>query len=229
MGRRSTFIQPQKQVADLKEFKGPWNPDNVQYLIDWWPHWGTVIIANKLNLSRQQVKSKVNSMNLLLLPRDQRLCSLCQLRYQDPKNRMVLCRDCRLQRRAASRRSQERTREQWMGETLAVRKYSSDKQASLTVDFLIDLWDKQNGLCYYSGLPMIEPKYGAGRNAFTASLDRLDSSLGYIPSNVVWAMWICNVGKNNFTVDQYLSLCKAVAEHWGLQNTPQTDSALRTT
>lgn len=51
----------------------------------------------------------------------------------------------------------------------------------ITQDDLMGLWDRQQGLCYYSKLPMTpRPK-----SEWQCSLERLDPSLGYILSNVV--------------------------------------------
>lgn len=62
-------------------------------------------------------------------------------------------------------------------------------ECSVDVDYLIDLWDRQNGRCAYTGI-----KLGWYSNSvFSAQLDRINPSLQYVEGNVVW----CNKGFNN--------------------------------
>lgn len=56
-------------------------------------------------------------------------------------------------------------------------------------DYLEDLWARQNGRCAYSGLPMRLFEYrrtekGVRGIPTDASLDRIDSSRGYVRGNV---------------------------------------------
>ena len=52
---------------------------------------------------------------------------------------------------------------------------------AITLDYIINMWNDQSGLCYYSGLPMIT-KSGSD---FQCSLERKNRDMGYIKSNVV--------------------------------------------
>ena len=52
---------------------------------------------------------------------------------------------------------------------------------SITIQNLYDQWDIQNGLCYYSYLPMItKPNHD-----WQCSLERKDPNKGYVPDNIV--------------------------------------------
>lgn len=44
-------------------------------------------------------------------------------------------------------------------------------------------------------------------------VDRLDSSRGYTPENVVSCCGVCNIMKNTKTVDEFISACRAVVQH----------------
>lgn len=46
----------------------------------------------------------------------------------------------------------------------------------------------------------------------TASLDRIDSGLGYTPSNVQWVHAMVNMCKNKYSQDLFVSMCEAVAD-----------------
>ena len=47
----------------------------------------------------------------------------------------------------------------------------------------------------------------------TASLDRIDSEKGYVAGNVHWVHKTVNKMKMEFSVDDFVSVCKEVAEH----------------
>jgi len=44
-------------------------------MAEWWPHFGTYYIADKLRLSRGQVKAKADKMGLRMLPKYERRCA----------------------------------------------------------------------------------------------------------------------------------------------------------
>jgi hypothetical protein len=74
----------------------------------------------------------------------------------------------------------------------------------LTIEYLADLLDnKQGGLCAYTGLP-ISIRSG------TASVDRKDSSKGYIEGNVQWVHKDINMMKRHYTEEYFFHLCSLV-------------------
>lgn len=70
--------------------------------------------------------------------------------------------------------------------------------SDLTVEYLKDLWDKQQGKCI-SGIDMHLPKNTRERHdvLHCASLDRIDSSKGYIQGNVQFICKFINLGKGD--------------------------------
>lgn len=67
---------------------------------------------------------------------------------------------------------------------------------NLDNQYIHDIWLKQNGLCCYTGLPM--KLAGATKNIFEmASLDRIDSSIGYMKGNVQFCITAINYAKND--------------------------------
>ena len=68
----------------------------------------------------------------------------------------------------------------------------------LTADDLRELYKKQNGKCYYTGIPMklTADKY---RDLFLMSIDRISSTEGYTKDNVVLCCWGMNVLKGPHT------------------------------
>jgi len=79
-------------------------------------------------------------------------------------------------------------------------------------------WDEQKGLCFYSGLPLSFSKDGTMKDtnihlSLTASLDRLDSSIGYFPHNIAWTSKTINRVKMNLPHETFLKMCEIVFKH----------------
>lgn len=199
--------------------KAVWTEEKTQTLIQWWPHWGVKKLAEMLGFTKGQVKAKVDHLRLKMLPQPQRLCIQCQKNKQSKRVYGFFCRKCYLQKRMKLRRSAPaKPRREWMMELLRTLKYRSIKrcgqESNLDIDFLLALWQEQDGKCFFSGQTLKEPVYyGRGRNWDIASIDRLDPSLGYIKGNVAWCCWGCNSGKSDFQLNEYLNLCKKIADN----------------
>jgi len=79
----------------------------------------------------------------------------------------------------------------------------------LSTDFLISLWNKQDGKCFYTGDDLTLDR--DRKNGSSASLDRMDSNRGYTRDNVVWTSRIANMSKGQRSVDEFLLFCRLVA------------------
>jgi hypothetical protein len=82
---------------------------------------------------------------------------------------------------------------------------------NITLDDLLDLWNEQNGICIYSGVKLVHPNNG-GNNLNTASLDRIDSNLGYVKGNLQFISIICNQAKNNLSHKEMLEFIKKICD-----------------
>lgn len=94
-----------------------------------------------------------------------------------------------------------------------VYKYRSLKEKlpfDLTYEFLIELLNAQNFLCYYSK-QLLELKKNT--NA-CASLDRIDSKKGYTKDNVRWSCLRVNLAKNDMSEIEFLEMCKDVVKNF---------------
>jgi hypothetical protein len=78
---------------------------------------------------------------------------------------------------------------------------------SITIEYCWELYEKQQGKCALSGLPIL-----FGKNS-TASLDRIDSSIGYTNNNVQWTHKNVNKMKGNFVLNNFIDLCSLIAEN----------------
>jgi hypothetical protein len=86
---------------------------------------------------------------------------------------------------------------------------------NITIEYVWDLFKKQKGVCALSGL-LIKFYKGSGRtnrSSQTASLDRIDPSLGYIEGNVQWVHKTINLMRHHYDLDMFYSACRAVARH----------------
>jgi len=82
-----------------------------------------------------------------------------------------------------------------------------NKEWDLDIIYLGDLWEMQKGKCAYTGW---ELEIGENGHIKTASLDRIDSSKGYIRGNVQWVHKNVNYAKHTLTHDEFIQMCQAV-------------------
>jgi hypothetical protein len=80
----------------------------------------------------------------------------------------------------------------------------------INMEYLWKLFKKQKGLCALSGLPIKMPI--RPQDEQTASLDRIDSSLGYVEGNVQWLHKYINKMKLDHDQDFFIELCHSVVE-----------------
>lgn len=83
----------------------------------------------------------------------------------------------------------------------------------LTVEDMWDIFIQQDGKCAITGvnINMLNANINNNYHLQTASLDRKDSSKGYIKGNVQWVHKAINSLKSDFTDDEFISLCHLVA------------------
>lgn len=91
----------------------------------------------------------------------------------------------------------------------------------LTLEYLKSVWDSQNGICPYSGINLILPTYTTGHKnpIYTASVDRIDSSKGYVPGNIQFVSMSINYMKNTMSHDETIRMCKIIANNFLLDRT----------
>lgn len=80
---------------------------------------------------------------------------------------------------------------------------------NITLDYLIYLWNKQQGKCALSGIDMTTILYD-GRTNTNVSVDRIDPSRGYTMDNVQLVCMACNQMKNDMSVSELYSFCKNI-------------------
>lgn len=85
----------------------------------------------------------------------------------------------------------------------------------VSIEYLWNLFQEQKQICAITGdyIPNIKE----------ASLDRIDSSKGYIEGNVQWVTYRANISKHTMTMNELYEFCKKVLNHANQQpSTPLT-------
>lgn len=106
----------------------------------------------------------------------------------------------------------------WMGhEEISKRYWSRIKlnakkrnlEFSISIEEAWDQWIKQDKKCALSGQSLLHFKC-KGNNS-TASLDRIDSSKGYVFGNIQWIHKDINKIKTDFNNDRFIEICNLVS------------------
>lgn len=94
-------------------------------------------------------------------------------------------------------------------------KENKKKVYDITLEYLKELWESQDGKCPYTGWPMknlecCTPDKQLPLTPDRASLDRIDSSKGYIKGNVQFVCYMAQCCKGAFSSQQMIEFCEAV-------------------
>jgi hypothetical protein len=115
---------------------------------------------------------------------------------------------------AYSKRSYEKARtdlKRWFSKGLTTtRGYCKRKGDAfdLTADYLVELFNSQNGLCALTGRVMLYGSEGVQRDS--VSIDRIDHEGGYVIGNVRLVTYQANAARNRFSDDELFAFCEAV-------------------
>ena len=88
-----------------------------------------------------------------------------------------------------------------------------NKSWSIDISYAAKKFEEQGGLCALSGIEIDAGGSGCGLNEITASLDRIDNSVGYEPENIQWVHKDINMMRGSLGVDRFLDLCSHVASN----------------
>jgi hypothetical protein len=91
-----------------------------------------------------------------------------------------------------------------------------DIEFNITIEYVWELFLKQNRKCALTGLDLIM-KPGDHNNVDSsqpyASLDRIDSNKGYVKDNIQWVHKKVNLMKNILEQKEFIQLCKLIGDN----------------
>lgn len=111
-----------------------------------------------------------------------------------------MCKTCRANRLYDLRRTRYNTLDRAINEIVFGIKRRSGVE--LSKSYVMDLYNKQNGLCYYTGIKMIPDI----NSLFKVSADRIDSNQSYVDGNIVLCCWSINNMKQDLSIDDFKML-----------------------
>jgi hypothetical protein len=99
----------------------------------------------------------------------------------------------------------------------SITRHAKDRKIKIEIT-IDDAWNKflsQQRLCALSNIKLIfaENRREEEKGGTTASLDRIDSSLGYTKNNIQWVHKDINKMKWNYDQDYFIELCKTIAKN----------------
>jgi hypothetical protein len=92
------------------------------------------------------------------------------------------------------------------------------KDFAITEEWIHEELRKSSDKCEISGIEFnYDPQPRGTKKYFKhpqrPSLDRIDNAKGYVPGNVRFVLHGVNIGINEWGLDHYIAVCKAVAGH----------------
>lgn len=88
-----------------------------------------------------------------------------------------------------------------------------EDECNITYEYIDELFNKCNDECMVSGLSFnYLPVDGMKCNPYAPSLDRIDSTKGYVVGNVRLVCWQINLMKGEITDDELKKFCQAILD-----------------
>lgn len=132
------------------------------------------------------------------------------------------CRHCESERKKIRRASLElnnqdkHLRQIWHG--CKTRALQAKIPYDLDVEYLVELYNKQDGKCALSGM-VLENFVRSGKNVYNTSVDRIIPNLGYVKGNVRLVCAQVNMMRSNMEDCELIKICRNIVNYWDEQNT----------
>lgn len=99
--------------------------------------------------------------------------------------------------------------ETFLRRLLNKRRY--DKR-EISLQYLVDIWNRQNGLCAISKVPMTH-LHGQGNLDTNVSIDRINPNVGYVEGNIQLVCRVVNHMKWSNSTTRLTWWCKQILEN----------------
>lgn len=107
----------------------------------------------------------------------------------------------------------------YAGKAKARNKQYGFEVPAITVEYLKEIWNSQNGKCPLTGWNLVLPESisywsrGSATRKDIASLDRIKAKEPYTIGNVRFIAHIANMAKHTYTDQDVIDFCKAVVDY----------------
>jgi hypothetical protein len=108
-------------------------------------------------------------------------------------------------KKTESKKQKERRVRLWQNTLIHDSRYRGVKN-TLTVGDINELFDNQNGLCFWFKIPLIPSN--KKKHPQQPSLDRLDRNKGYTKDNIVLCCYSANIGRNENDCETWVEFLK---------------------
>ena len=136
--------------------------------------------------------------------------------YEKALNKNTMCPSCRTQHNnnSPNRNTKKENNPAWCGygdipgKVHSKLKRDAIKRSiyfEITIEEISDQYEAQDKLCAFTGIPLT---FG-----IDASVDRIDSNMGYNPNNIQIVHKALNMMKKDMTNESFIAWCKLVANH----------------
>lgn len=156
----------------------------------------------------------------------------CYVRHSDMRLRDYhngICKECQIKRKKLiePKKDDSLKLKQVLNQRLLGAKERATKQEldfNLTLDYLLSLWNLQQGICAMSGIEMTFDRYH-GRIPTNVSIDKIDRNKGYVIGNVQLVCMACNQIKSDWSEEIMYNICKKIVEQYENKNNKSTKAA----
>ena len=102
--------------------------------------------------------------------------------------------------------------------SIKCRAFAKNREFSVTLKYLWYLYLKQDRKCKFTGNLLYFKNFDCKKQ--NASLDRIDSSKGYIECNVQWIDKRVNMMKSTMTDEEFIILCRCIVNNQKITKEP---------
>lgn len=152
----------------------------------------------KLNLSGELERSEFG-LKYVGQRKEEYICQFCGETNPDMffTHNHSTCKKC-IQTRRKDNTNKDIAKKLFENSRRSFRDRINIEEYDLTLEYIQGLLEQQDNRCYYTKTPL-----EIGSKLTNPTIDRLDSSRGYIQGNVVVCTEIANTMKNNLTVEEF--------------------------
>jgi hypothetical protein len=188
-------------------------------------------MSNEKKTHNQEAKDTAIKKWESIFLKGEKECSRCKIvhkieNFEIKKDRTYLylnsfCKTCDKKRTAEYKNKKGSTIEgmsSFLFNNMKRRCKEKDLICDFDKEYIIELWKKQEGLCFYTKQKMELYSYRkfynqTKKNKYVVSLDRFDSSKGYYKDNVVLCCWCVNNIKQDLTLSELKEWCKLILQN----------------